>query len=138
MALHLDCSYYRNNDKAEKDGWKIIEGKLFPPEGHEAFKRVPEFYRRFRGGVLVPNYFIEYYPLEEEYQHECDYHTKVLKSYNLNKEKAKADGWYIGGENTFVRPPRGHKAVSWCASYIPNEVDGNAVPSYFIEFYPLE
>lgn len=60
-----------------------------------------------------------------------------MKKY-LNKEKAKADGWSVGGKGTLVLPPRGHKAHTWCATHIPNEIDGNFVPNYFIQFYPLE
>lgn len=137
MSIHLFNSYYRNSDKAEKDGWKVIDGKLMPPENHEASKRTPDFYKK-KFGVEIPNYFIEYYPLEEEYVHECDLYEKVLLSYKLNKEKAKADGWNVAGKGTFALPPRGHIADKWCAAHIPNEEDGNFVPDYFIRFYPLE
>jgi hypothetical protein len=136
MSIHLSTSYYRNSDKATQDGWTIKDGKVTPPETHEASKRTPKFYKKFRN-LEIPDYFIDYYPLEEKYQKECDYYTKVLESYKLNKDKAKADGWNVAGEGTFALPPKGHKADNWCASFIPNEEDGNSVPDYFIQFYPL-
>lgn len=57
-------SFHKNWSTAEKDGWTISNRLVTPPKDHKASVNPwAARYIKIRNDILVPHWFIDYYPI---------------------------------------------------------------------------